>query len=95
MPGGMASGEAAEEIATYVASGFKGEQPPMFAACAGCHGNDGEGVEMVGPRINGFDMKNTLAKGKKGVIGEMPAFNTLITPIQEKALTVYIQSLSN
>ena len=34
-------------------------------------------------------------KGKKGLIGEMPAFNTLITAIQEKALTVYIQSLSN
>ncbi|MDQ7085935.1 MAG: c-type cytochrome [Sulfurovum sp.] len=95
MPGGMASGQDAEDIAKYVASGFKGTEPPMYAVCGGCHGANGEGVEMVGPRINGFDMKNTLAKGKKGLIGEMPAFNTLITPIQEKALTVYIQSLSN
>jgi cytochrome c oxidase cbb3-type subunit 3 len=95
MPGGMASGESAEEIAVYIASGFKGEAPAMYAACGGCHGNNGEGVEMVGPRINGFDMKNTLAKGKKGLIGEMPAFNTLITAVQEKALAVYIQSLLN
>jgi cytochrome c oxidase cbb3-type subunit 3 len=93
MPGGMASGEAAKEIANYVASGFKGEQPPMYAACAGCHGSHGEGIEMVAPRINGFDIKNTLAKGKKGSIGEMPAFNTMITPVQEKALDTYIQSL--
>jgi cytochrome c oxidase cbb3-type subunit 3 len=93
MPGGMASGKDAEDIATYIASGFEGEAPMMYAACGGCHGNNGEGVEMVGPRINGFDMKNTLAKGKKGLIGEMPSFNTLITPVQEKALDTYIQSL--
>jgi cytochrome c oxidase cbb3-type subunit 3 len=95
MPPGMASGASAEEIATYVASGFKGTQPAGYAACAGCHGGNGEGIAMVGPRINGFDISNTLAKGKKGKIGKMPAFSTLITPVQEKALTVYIQSLSN
>jgi len=94
MPAGMASGADAEAIAAYVASGFKGEQPAMYATCAGCHGANGEGMANVGPRINGFDISNTLAKGKKGKIGKMPAFNTLITPIQEKALTVYIQSLT-
>jgi len=93
MPGGMASGKDAEDIALYVASGFQGEQPPMYAICGGCHGANGEGVEMVGPRINGFDIKNTLAHGKKGAIGTMPIFSTLITPIQEKALDTYIQSL--
>jgi cytochrome c oxidase cbb3-type subunit 3 len=40
-------------------------------------------------------MSNTLQHGKKGVIGKMPSFKTLITPVQEKALTVYVQSLSN
>lgn len=95
MPAGMASGADAEAIAGYVASGFTGEQPAMYATCAGCHGANGEGVAMVGPRIDGFDIANTLAKGKKGKIGKMPAFNTLITPVQEKALTVYIQSLTN
>lgn len=92
---GMASGEAAEEIAEYVSKGMKGDAPASFAACASCHGANGEGVAYVGPKINGYDMANTLAKGKHGSIGKMPAFNTLITPIQEKALTVYIQSLAN
>jgi cytochrome c oxidase cbb3-type subunit 3 len=95
MPGGMASGESAEKIAAYVSGGFKGEAPASFAICAGCHGDNGEGAPYVGPRINGYDITNTLAKGKKGKMGKMPAFNTLITPVQEKALTVYIQSLAN
>ena len=95
MPGGMASGEMAKGVSAYVASGFNGTQPASYASCSGCHGANGEGVAMVGPRINGYDITNTLAKGKKGHIGTMPAFNTLITPVQEKALTVYIQSLIN
>jgi len=95
MPAGMASGEMAKEVADYVAGGFKGKQPASYAVCAGCHGGNGEGMAMVAPRINGYDIGNTLAKGKKGLIGTMPAFNSIITPIQEKALTVYIQSLAN
>ncbi len=95
MPAGMASGADAEAIAAYVAGGFKGEKPAAFAACASCHGENGEGMAMVAPRINGFDIHNTLEKGKKGKIGRMPAFSTLITPVQEKALTAYIQSLAN
>jgi len=94
MPAGMASGADAEAIAAYVASGFKGDAPAAFAACTACHGANGEGVAMVGPTINGYDVSNTLAKGKKGKIGRMPAFNTMITPVQEKALTAYIQSLA-
>ncbi len=95
MPAGMASGADAEAIAAYVASGFKGEQPAAFATCASCHGANGEGTPMVGPRINGYDIHNTLAKGKKGHIGRMPAFSTLITPVQEKALNAYVHSLAN
>jgi cytochrome c oxidase cbb3-type subunit 3 len=95
MPAGMASGADAEAIADYIAGGMKGEQPAAFMACAGCHGQNGEGLEMVGPKINGYDIKNTLAQGKKGKIGKMPSFSTMITPVQEKALTVYVQSLAN
>ena len=95
MPAGMASGADAEAIAAYVAGGFKGQKPAAFAACASCHGANGEGTPMVAPRINGFDIHNTLAKGKKGKIGRMPSFSTLITPVQEKALTAYVQSLAN
>jgi len=95
MPAGMASGADAEAAAAYVAGGFKGEQPAAYGVCMGCHGSNGEGMPMVGPHINGYDISNTLAKGKKGKIGRMPAFNTLITPVQEKALTAYVQSLAN
>jgi cytochrome c oxidase cbb3-type subunit 3 len=95
MPAGMAAGADAEAAAAYVAGGFKGEQPASYGVCMGCHGANGEGTPMVGPAINGYDLTNTLAKGKKGKLGKMPAFSTLITPVQEKALTAYVQSLSN
>ena len=98
MPPGMAQGEQAEEIAIYVAGGMKGEQPASFAACSSCHGADGKGNNGMSPNLVSYDaalMKHTLQNGKKGMIGKMPSFKTLITPVQEKALTVYVQSLSN
>jgi len=97
MPPGMAQGEQAEEIAAYVAGGMKGEQPASFAACASCHGADGQGNNGMSPNLVSYDaalMNHVLENGKKGMIGKMPSFKTLITPVQEKALTVYIQSLS-
>ena len=96
MPGGMATGAAAEEIAEYVANGMKGQAPVSYGACAGCHGADGKGMGGMAPNIAEYDetlMKNVLANGKKGMIGGMPSFKTMITPVQEKALTVYVQSL--
>ena len=98
MPPMMASGKDAEEIAIYVAGGMKGEQPASFAVCASCHGADGKGSAGMSPDIVSYDgtlMKHVLGHGKKGMIGKMPSFKTLITPVQEKALTVYIQSLAN
>ncbi len=98
MPGGMAFGPDAVEIAKYIAGGMKGEQPASFATCASCHGMDGKGNFGMSPNIAEYDntlIHNTLQHGKKGVLGKMPSFKTMITPVQEKALTVYIQSLSN
>ncbi len=98
MPPGMASGKDAEEIAAYIAGGFKGEAPASYAACTSCHGADSKGNNGMSPNLVEYDevlMKHVLEHGKKGMIGKMPAFKTLITPVQEKALTVYIQSLSN
>ncbi|RUM76038.1 MAG: cytochrome C oxidase subunit III [Sulfurovum sp.] len=98
MPPGMASGADAEAIATYIASGMKGQKPAAFAACASCHGEDGKGNSGTAPNLVTYDaplMTHVLEHGKKGVIGRMPSFKTLITPVQEKALTVYIQSLNN
>lgn len=98
MPAGMAQGEQAEEIAAYVASGMRGPQPASFAACSSCHGTDGQGNNGMSPNLVSYDaalMNHTLQNGKKGMIGKMPSFKTLITPVQEKALTAYVQSLSN
>ncbi len=94
MPGGMASGDAAKKAAEYVASGCKGDAPAEFAVCAGCHGAKGEGMPMVAPSLNAYDVKNALASGKVGKIGVMPAFKDRFTPVQKKALETYISSLN-
>ena len=98
MPPGMASGADAEAIAVYVASGFKGEAPAAYAACTSCHGADSKGNNGMAPNLVSYDatvMNHVLQNGKKGSLGRMPSFKTLITPVQEKALTAYVQSLSN
>ncbi len=98
MPPGMASGKDAEEIAAWIAGGMKGEQPAAFATCAGCHGADGKGNNGMSPNLAEYDLtlvQHTLEHGKKGMIGKMPSFKTRMTPVQEKALTEYIQSLKN
>jgi cytochrome c oxidase cbb3-type subunit 3 len=98
MPPMMATGQDAKDIAAYIAGGMKSEQPASFAACASCHGADGKGMAGMAPNLAEYDstlITNIVKNGKKGSIGTMPSFNTMITPVQEKALTVYIQSLSN
>ena len=98
MPAGMASGEDAQKIAEYVAGGMKGEQPASFAACSSCHGADGKGMDGMSPNLVAYDealIHHVIQNGKKASIGKMPSFKTLITPVQEKALTVYLQSLAN
>ncbi len=98
MPAGMAQGEAAEIIAAYVAGGMKGEQPSEYGACASCHGEDGKGMGGMSPNLVAYDavlINRVIKNGKKGSMGKMPSFQTLITPLQEKALAVYVQSLSN
>ena len=98
MPAGMASGDDAEKIAAYVAGGLKGEAPASYATCTSCHGADSKGNNGMAPNLVHYDatvLNHVLQHGKKGAIGKMPSFKTLITPVQEKALTAYIQSLSN
>ena len=96
MPAGMASGSDVELIAEYVAGGFKGEQPASFAACAGCHGIDGNGMEYVAPNIRAYDdalVTAVLKDGKKSNIGEMPSFDGRLNETQQKALAAYLRSL--
>lgn len=86
------------DVSAYVANGFKGEQPAAFATCAGCHGETGEGMPMVGPNIKVYDdaiVTAVLKEGKKGLIGQMPSFNERLNETQEKALASYIRSLGD
>lgn len=87
-----------DAVAKYVAGGMKGtEGADVFAGvCASCHGADGKGTDMVAPSIAEFNptlVANVLKHGKKGAIGQMPAFNNL-TPAQVKALGAYVTGLS-
>jgi len=96
MPAGMASGADAEAIAQYVANGMKGEAPAMFAACSSCHGADGKGMNGMAPNIVDYDdaiVIKTLEHGKKGNVGTMPSFKTMLTPVQAKSLSAYIATL--
>ncbi len=100
-PGGMPPMMLTEQadidaVSTYVAGGFKGEQPAAFGVCAGCHGADGKGIAFVGPNIAEYDealVVATLTDGKKGSIGIMPNFKGRLNLTQEKALAAYIKSL--
>jgi cytochrome c oxidase cbb3-type subunit 3 len=96
MPPMMAQGKDAEDIATYVAGGMKGEQPASFGVCAGCHGPDGKGNGGTAPNIANFDedlIVHVVKSGKKGALGTMPAFHDRMTPVQTKALATYIKTL--
>lgn len=100
-PGGMPPMMLTEEadiqaVSSYVAGGFKGEQPAAYGVCAGCHGADGKGIAYVGPNIVDYTdalVTSVLNNGKKGAIGMMPSFKGRLNPTQEKALATYIRSL--
>jgi cytochrome c oxidase cbb3-type subunit 3 len=96
MPAGMAMGADAEAIAEYVAGGFKGTAPAMWAVCGGCHGQDGKGIAMVGPDIRTYSdglVASVLKDGKKSTIGTMPSFTGMLTDTQVKAVATYLRSI--
>jgi len=96
MPPILAQGADAEAIAAYVAGGMQGTAPAAFATCVACHGADGKGNNGAAPNIVEYDdtiVSHVLQNGKKGAIGAMPSFKTRLTPVQEKALSTYLQTL--
>ena len=99
MPPMMLSEDAdIKEVSAYVANGFKGDAPLAYATCAACHGDNGEGMPMVGPNIKSYDDSIVIAvlkQGKKGLLGHMPSFNERLNETQEKALASYIRSLGD
>ena len=96
MPAGLATGADAQEIATYVAGGMKGDQPASYtAACAGCHGEDGKGQYGTSPSLVDYDeqlLRNVLKNGKNGSMGNMPAF-PYITDEEVSAIAEHLKSL--
>ena len=100
MPPGLLSGADAEAVAEYVANGFKGNDKgaELFQnTCASCHGPDGKGMNGMAPNLREYDdtiIQHVLEHGKHGIIGRMPSFKGMLTPVQEKAVAVYIRSLS-
>jgi len=98
MPPGLVQGKDAEAVAEYVANGLKGKAPAAWATCAGCHGQDGKGMNGQSPNLVEFDdtlIKQVLTHGKEGSIGRMPSFVNRFTPVQDKALAEYIKTLSS
>ncbi|MEA2099615.1 MAG: cbb3-type cytochrome c oxidase N-terminal domain-containing protein [Campylobacterota bacterium] len=84
-------------VSKFVANGMTGAGADIFAGtCASCHGADGKGMEYVAPSIATFTpalVTNVLNHGKKGVIGEMPAFDRLNAK-QKEAVGAYITDLT-
>jgi len=96
MPAGMAYGDDVEVVAEYVAGGFKGTAPAAYAACAGCHGENGEGMDYVAPNIKSYSDKvvtSILKDGKKSIIGTMPSFDGRLSETQVKAVANYLRSI--
>ena len=95
MPAGLATGADAQEIAAYVAGGMKGDQPASFAACSSCHGEDGKGLYGTSPSLVEYDadlLRNVLKNGKKGSMGNMPAF-PYVTDEDVTAIAEHLKSL--
>jgi cytochrome c oxidase cbb3-type subunit 3 len=50
----------------------------------------------MSPNLKEYDealVKHVLEHGKKGALGRMPSFKTMLTPVQEKAVTEFIKSI--
>lgn len=90
-----------DAVSKYIANGFKADDVPgkeafIAGTCNTCHGENGEGVPMVAPKLNAMDVDTVAAvlkDGKKGALGAMPAFTNL-TEVQYKAVDAYVVSLS-
>ena len=96
MPAGMASGADAQELASFVAGGLKGEKPASWATCAGCHGEDGAGMAYVAPNLVKYSnelIATVLHNGKKSSIGTMPSFKGRLSETQVKAVATYLRSI--
>ena len=111
MPAGLLDKESAKAVAAYMSKEVSGigktENPDLvetgkalWATCTACHGPDGKGMGAMAPDLTSYGtpafVKEVLTRGKKGNIGNMPAFEDgRLTDIQKEAVGTYILSLSH
>jgi cytochrome c oxidase cbb3-type subunit 3 len=107
MPAGLLSKqEDINAVASYVADNISLSKKSVNSqsndigktlyseSCASCHGENGKGIQGVGIDLT-YLADAALKNGKKGSIGTMPSFNSVLSDIQFKALNEYIYSLNN
>lgn len=110
MPGGLVDEDGAKAIAAYMAKEISAikttknealvEQGKELytASCTMCHGEDSKGMDGTFPDLTAYGSSafvvDVLMRGKSGEIGVMPKFDTMLNPIQQKAVGEYILSLS-
>lgn len=110
MPGGLVDEDGAKAIAAYMAKEISAikttknealvEQGKELytASCTMCHDEDSKGMDGTFPDLTAYGSSafvvDVLMRGKSGEIGVMPKFDTMLNPIQQKAVGEYILSLS-
>ena len=74
---------------------------PRFAACAGCHGADGKGMQAIGAPnltdkiwLHGWGEEAIAAMVNNGKANVMPAHGPRLMPEQTHVLAAYVMSLS-
>ena len=102
--------EDARNVANYVLSlsGAKHDEAAAaigktkFAACAACHGPNGEGNQMIGAPnlsddiwLHGFGEAAIMERIKLGKQNQMPAQNKRLTEEQIRVLAAYVWRFSN
>lgn len=110
MPAGLLDEDSAKAVAAYmvekVAKTGKSKNPHLVAkgealwsTCTACHGEDAKGMAGSSPNLTVYGkpefVVEVLNRGKKGSIGNMPAFNDgRLTDIQKLAVGKYVNSLT-
>ena len=84
-------------LSTSVKADVAAGEATFKVKCAGCHGADGKGKEVMKTRdLGSADVQKQSDAELSGIItagkGKMPAYKTL-TPEQVKDLVAYIRSL--
>jgi cytochrome c oxidase cbb3-type subunit 3 len=110
MGGSLTSEAEVASVATYVMSLSGGNYDGLavyqgkarFGACAGCHGADAKGNQLIGAAnltdnvwLHGGDRKNIMETIRKGRNSVMPAHKEFLGEDKVHVLAAYVWSLSN